>query len=140
MWHTSYTHVIQGNSWLLMVESQIDILILGFLFGHKCYKYSSGLYKPILNIYIFIKNQWHKKFVNPMSFDLLNCSLKIWDSIRILIPKVGTIWKYVRSFPHTLSHSWECECDYWVGFSTHTFPCRCFDRQPKARVVTKTLN
>jgi len=141
MWHTSYTHIIQGNSWLLMVESQIDILTLGFFFDHNlCYKYSSGSYKPILNIYIFKENQWYKKFLNPMSFDLSNCFLKIRDSIKTLTSKVGTTWKCVCSFPHTLSHSWECECDYWVAFSACTFPCRCLGGQPKARVVTKTLN
>ncbi len=36
MWHASFTHVIQGDSWLLMVKSQIDILIPNLLLTITC--------------------------------------------------------------------------------------------------------
>jgi len=55
MWHGTYTYVIQGDSWLLMVESQINILNPNPSFGHNlCFKYSNGSCEPILNIYVLI--------------------------------------------------------------------------------------
>jgi hypothetical protein len=90
MWRSTCTHVIQGDCWLLMVESQIDTLIFGPSFGHNlCYKYSNGSCKPISNIYISKKFHWYKKFFNPMSFNLWNLSLNIQNSIGIIIPKLG---------------------------------------------------
>jgi hypothetical protein len=53
MWHTTFTHIIQCDSWLLVVKNQIDIFTLGLFFGHNlCYKYSNGSYEPILKIYV----------------------------------------------------------------------------------------
>jgi hypothetical protein len=43
MWHAFCTHGTQGDSWLLMVRNQIDILIPSPSFGHNlCHKYSNG--------------------------------------------------------------------------------------------------
>jgi hypothetical protein len=43
MWHASYIHVTQDDSWLLVVKGQIDILIPNFSFNHNlCRKYSNG--------------------------------------------------------------------------------------------------
>jgi hypothetical protein len=40
MWHATCTHVIQGDSQLLMVGNQIGTLIFGLSFSHNlCYKY-----------------------------------------------------------------------------------------------------
>jgi hypothetical protein len=51
MWHTTFMQVNQGNSRLLVVESQIDTLTPSPSFGHNlCFKYSNGKSKPILNI------------------------------------------------------------------------------------------
>jgi len=51
MWHATYTHVLQGNSWLLMGGSQIGTLTPNPSFGHNlCFKYSNGSCKPILDI------------------------------------------------------------------------------------------
>jgi hypothetical protein len=70
MWHATYKHVIQGDSRLLMVGSQIDTLILNPSFGHNlCCNYSNGSCKPILNIYVLKSFLWYKEFFNPMSFD-----------------------------------------------------------------------
>ncbi len=53
MWHPTYKQVNQGDSWLLVVKSQIDNLIPNLSFGHNlCFKYPNGLCKPILDIYI----------------------------------------------------------------------------------------
>ncbi len=43
------------------------------------------------------------------------------------------------SFPHTLLHFQECECDSWVTFSAHTFPCPCLGRKSKVRVAIENL-
>jgi hypothetical protein len=53
MWHVNYAQVNQGDSWLLVVKSQIDTLILGLSFDHNlCFKYSNDSYEPILDIYV----------------------------------------------------------------------------------------
>jgi len=53
-------------------------------------KLQNGDYdKPILDIFVSKSFQWYKKLFNPMSFDLSNYSLKIWESIGIPIPKMG---------------------------------------------------
>jgi hypothetical protein len=87
MWHATCTHVIQGDSWLLMVASQIDILTPSLSFSHDlCYKYSNGSCEPILDIYVLRYFPWYKQVFNPMNFKPWNYSLKIWDSIRIPTP------------------------------------------------------
>jgi hypothetical protein len=119
-----------------MIKNQIDILTPGFSFGHNlCCKYSNGSCEPILDIYVSRNFQWYKELSNPMSFDLLNYFLKIQKSIAIPTPKVESIWECVSSFFHIPLHSQECECDFWVAFSTHTFPCLCLGREPKARIM-----
>ncbi len=51
MSHTTYTHLFQGNSQLLVGGSQINTLTPNPSFGHNlCFKYSSGLCEPILDI------------------------------------------------------------------------------------------
>jgi hypothetical protein len=53
MWHASCMNVTQGDSWLLMVDNQINILTPSLSFDHNlCCKYSNGSCKPILNIYV----------------------------------------------------------------------------------------
>jgi hypothetical protein len=90
MCHTPYTYVNQGDSLLLMVESQIDTLSHGPSFGHNlCCKYSNVYCSPILNIFVLRTFQRYKKVINLMSFDLPNHSLKIQVSIRTPTPKMG---------------------------------------------------
>jgi len=46
-----YTQRNQGDSWLLMVESQIDNLTLDLSFNHNlCFKYPNGSCEPTLHI------------------------------------------------------------------------------------------
>ncbi len=81
MSHSTYTQRIWGNSWLLMVGSQIANLTPSHSFGHNlCFKYPNGSYKPILDIYVPRDFQWYKELLNPLGFDPWNYSLKIWDS------------------------------------------------------------
>jgi hypothetical protein len=53
MWHAICTHLFQGDSHLLMGESQIGTLTPDPSFGHNlCFKYSNWSCEPILNIYV----------------------------------------------------------------------------------------
>jgi hypothetical protein len=116
-----------------MVGNQIETLTFGLSFSHNlCCKYSNGSCEPILNVYILRAFQWYNEIFNPMRFDPSNCSLKIQDSNS----QSESSLESVGSFPHPLLHSWECECDSWVAFSVHNFPCPCFGCKPKTRVVT----
>jgi len=70
MWHTTYMQINQGDSWLLVVRSQIGNLPFGLSFGHNlCFKSSNGSYDPISNIYVPRVFQWYNELFNPMSFD-----------------------------------------------------------------------
>jgi len=72
----------------------------------------------ILDIYILRDFEEYNELFNPMSFDLYNCSLKIWEFIGTLISKVGAclgVWGFIPSHFPTLSgarnvipgfHSW----------------------------------
>jgi hypothetical protein len=45
-----------------------------------------------------------------MGFDPCNCFLKIWDSIRMLTPKVGVhlgVWRFIPSHSPTLPGVWD---------------------------------
>jgi hypothetical protein len=90
---------------------QFDSLILGPSFGHNlCFRCPNGSCKPILNIYISRYFQWYKKILNPMCFDPCNYSLKIWKSIEIPTPKVGThfrTWKFIPLHSPTLPRAWD---------------------------------
>ncbi len=89
IWHATYTHIIQGDYWLLVVGSQIGTLTLNPSFNHNlCYKYSNGSWEPILDIYVSKVFQWYKEFFNTLKFDSLNLSLKIRNSIGIPTLKV----------------------------------------------------
>jgi hypothetical protein len=106
MWHVTWTQGNQGKSWLLVVRSQIANLTLGLSFSHNlCLKCPNGLCEPILNIYILKNFQWYKKRLNPMGFDPCNRSLKIRESIRTLVPKVGVplgVWGFIPSHSFAL--------------------------------------
>jgi len=89
--------------------------------------------------HLLFKNffQWYKEVFNPMSFDLSNYSLKIWDSIGFPTLKMEVhlgVCGLIRS--HTFSHSWECECDFWVALSAYTFPSPRFGCELKIKVAT----
>jgi len=110
MSHTSYTHVIQDDSQLLVVRNQIDILIPDPSFGHNlCCKYSNGSWEFILNIYVLRTFQWYKEIPNPIIFDPSNRSLKIWDFVKTPISKVGVhlgVCGLTPSHSPTLSEVW----------------------------------
>jgi hypothetical protein len=110
MSHATYTQGCWGDSWLLMVGSQIANLILNPFFGHNlCLKCSNGSYEPILDIYVSRSFQLYKKLLNPLSFDPWNCSLKIWKSTGTPIPKVEAplgMWRFIPSHFPTLLGAW----------------------------------
>ncbi len=105
MWHATCTQVNQGDSWRLVVKSQIGILIPGHSFGHNlCLKYPNGSCEPNLDINVSRDFQWYKEFFNPMSFDPCNHPLKIRESIGAPTPKVQVhlgMWGFIPS--HSLA-------------------------------------
>jgi len=83
----------------------------GLYFSHNfCFKCPNGSCKPILGIYVLGSFQWYKELFNPMGFDPWNCSLKIQESIRILIPKMEVhlgVWRFIPSHFPTLLGAWD---------------------------------
>jgi hypothetical protein len=72
MWHATYTHLFQGDSWLLMGGNQIGTLTFGPSFGHNlCFKYSNGSCEPILDIYVSKSFQWYIYIIQlVLTFDI----------------------------------------------------------------------
>jgi hypothetical protein len=111
MWHATCMQGNRGDSWLLMIGSQIDNLIPSLSFGHNlCFKCPNGSYEPILDIYVPRAFHWYKKLFNLMGFDPFDCSLKIQKFIWTPIPKVGAhlgVWGFIPSHSPTLSGAWD---------------------------------
>jgi hypothetical protein len=99
MWHATCTQVNYSDSWLLEVRSQVANLIPNLSLSHNlCFKYPNGSSELILDIHVSRAFQWHKKLFNSMIFDPYNHLLKIQESTRIPIPKVGAhlgVWGFI---------------------------------------------
>jgi len=119
MWHTTCTQGNQGDSRLLVVESQIVNLTPNPFFGHNlCFKCLNRWYKPISNIYVSRAFQWYKERFNLMSFDPCNCPLKIWKSIKTPTPKVGVhlgVWGFISSHSLALPGAWNMTSMLIIG-------------------------
>ncbi len=106
MWPATFMQLSKGDSRLLMVKSQIDTLILDPSFDHNlCFKYSNGTCETILDIFVPRFFQLYKENSNTMTCDPCNRSLKIWESIKTPIPKVGAhlgVCGFILSHPPTL--------------------------------------
>jgi hypothetical protein len=110
MWQGTFTQGNWGNSWLLVVRSQIGNLTPDLSFGHNlCLKCPNGSCKPILDIYVWRDFQWYKELFNSRSFDPWSCSLKIQKSIGTPTPKMGVhlgVWRFFPSHSSALSGAW----------------------------------
>jgi len=107
MSHATYTQGNRGDSWLLVVRSQIGNLTFGPFFGHiLCFKYSNGLCEPILNIYV------PRSFNDTRNFSIrwvLTPAIAFWKSIGTLIPKMSAhlgVWGFIPSRSLALSGTW----------------------------------
>jgi hypothetical protein len=106
MSHATCTQGNRGDSWLLVVGSQIANLTPGLSFGHNlCFRCLNGWCKPILDIYDSIDFQWYKKFLEPLGFGLCNRSLNIKSLPGFQLPTWEFTWECEGSFSHTLLHS-----------------------------------
>jgi hypothetical protein len=120
MWHVTCTQGSQGDSWLLMVGSQIGNLTPDPSFGHNlCFNHPNESCEPILNTFMFqeffndIKNFW-TQWVWPMRY------FKIQESIGTTTPKMGVhlkVWRYSLTFSFTLMNM---KCDYWASLLART--------------------
>jgi hypothetical protein len=115
-------------------------LTLGLSFGHNlCLKCPNGSCEPILNIYILTIFRWYMKVFNPMGFGPCNHSLKIWESVGTLTPKVGAhlgVWGFIPSLSYTRR---SMKCDSQASLLARTFTSPCFGHEPKAKVATLVL-
>jgi hypothetical protein len=106
MLNATFTQGNRGDTWLLVVGSQTTNLASDPSFGHNlCFKCLNESCEPILDIYVPRNFQWYKELLNPMCFDLFNCSLKIRKSMRTLILKMGVhlgVWMFILTLSHTL--------------------------------------
>jgi hypothetical protein len=138
MLHATCTQGNRGDSWFLMVKSQIVNLTFGPSFDHNlCFRCSNGSCEPISDIYIPRAFQWYIKCFNPISFDPCNRSLKIWESIGTPTPKVGAhlgVWRFIHSL--TLFHTpRNMRCDSRASLLAYTLTSPCLGREPKSRVA-----
>ncbi len=147
MWHATCKHVIQGDYWILVVGNQIDTLTSDLSFGHNLFcKYSNGSWYPILDIYILKYFQWYKEILNPMNFEPSNCSLKIWDSVRIPNSQsgspLGSVWAHSITLFHTPgSVNVTAKLHSWLApFHALAFQYPFLGYEPKVRVVIVSLN
>ncbi len=110
MLHATCTQGNRGDSWLLVVRSQIANLTPSLSFGHNlCFKNPNGSCEPILDIYVLRTFHWYKEHFNPMSFDPCNFFLKIWESIGTPTPNVGIhlgVWGFIPSHSPTFFGAW----------------------------------
>ncbi len=93
-----------------------------------------------LDIYVLRAFQWYKKLFDPMGFNPCNFSMKIRESIKTPIPKMGAhlgMWMFIPSHSPTLSGAWN------VTPGLHSWPASFaspyFGREPKVRVTTNLL-
>jgi len=111
MSHATWKKVNQGDSWILVVGSQIGSLTPDLSFSHNlCFKYPNGSCERNLDICIQRSFQWYKKCFDAMNFDPCNPPLKIWKSIGSPTPKMRVhlgVWGV--SFPHVFLHPQEHE-------------------------------
>jgi len=109
-----------GDSWLLVVRSQIVNLIFGpFFYYNLCVKWPNRSCEHILNIYVPRAFQWYKEIFNPMGFCPYNFFLKIRESIRTPTSKVGAqlgLWGFIPSHSLALPGAWN------VTPRLHTWP------------------
>ncbi len=131
MSHATCTQGNQGDSWLLVVGSQIANLTPGPSFGHNlCFKCPNGWCEPILDIFVSIAFQWYEELLKPLGFDLCNHSLNIRESTGPPTPKVEAplgVWGFILS--HFLSLP--------ASFLARNLASPCLGRKPKAKVTTE---
>jgi hypothetical protein len=106
MSHATCTQGNWGDSWLLVVGSQIANLTLDLSFGHNlCFRCPNGSCEPILDIYVSINFQWYEDFFKPLGFDPCNHSLHIRESTETPTPNMGVhlgVWGFFPSHSFAL--------------------------------------
>jgi hypothetical protein len=110
MFHVTCTYKNQGDSRLLVVESQIVNVTPNLSFGHNlCFRCPNGSCEPILDIYVPRDFQWYKERLNSMNFNPCNHPLKVWKSIGTPTPKMGVhleVWGFIPSHSFAFPGAW----------------------------------
>jgi hypothetical protein len=139
MWHATWMHENRGDSWFLVVGSQISNLIPNPSFGHKlCFKYQMGHASPFKTSMFQELSNDIKNFSIQWFLTLVITFWKFGNPFRLQLPKWKLIWECRGSFPLTFLHYQEHEMWLPGSLLAHTFASPCLGREPKARVVTWT--
>jgi hypothetical protein len=135
--HTPYTHINQGDSWLLVVWNQIDIMTPNLSFGHNlCCKYLNGSCKPILDIYISKSFQWCKEIFNPMFWPLKSLSKDLGFHKNFNSQgesPLGSVWAHSLTLFHIPK---SVNVTLELHFRLVAFHASCLGREPKSKVMT----
>jgi len=139
MWHATHKQGNQGDSRLLVVESQISNLTPGLSFGHNLsFKCPNGSCEPIFDIYVTRVFQKYNEFFSPMSFDPLQSPFENSKIHRDSNSQSGSSLGSVGVHSLTFSYIPESmKCDSWASLLARTFASPCLGREPNAKVVTK---
>jgi hypothetical protein len=111
MWHVTCTQGNWGDSWLLVVGSQIVNLTPDPCFGHNlCFKSPNGSCEPILDMYVLRAFQWYKERLNPMNFRPYIALWRFGNPFGTPTPKMGVylgVWGFIPSPSFALLGAWD---------------------------------
>jgi hypothetical protein len=124
VFHSTYTHQNQVDSWLLVVGSQTANLTPDPSFNHNlCYRCPNGSCEAILDIYTSRPFQWYREHFNARCFDPCDWVLNFWESRRT--PK--SHFRECEWRPHTsLKVGLQHKEFHWIasnhGYNVFTIP------------------
>jgi hypothetical protein len=138
MLHVTCTQGNRGDTWLLVVGSQIANLTPSLSFVHNlCLKCPNGSCEPISDIYVPRDFQWYKELFNSMGFDPLQLFFEDsgvnWDSNSQSGSSLGSVKVHSLTLSCTPR---SMKCDSRASHLARTFTSPCLGREPKARVAT----
>jgi hypothetical protein len=112
--HATCTHTSRIDSQHFVVGSQTANLTPALSFCHNlCCRCPNGSCEPIWNIYASINFQWYKELLNARCFDLCNRSLKVRESTKTPIPKMGAHLGVILTLSHTPRGPRSCKLLPW---------------------------
>jgi hypothetical protein len=131
----------RGDSWLLVVKSQIANLTPGPSFGHNlCFKCQNGSCELILDIQVPRDFQWYKELLNFNEFWPLWLLSKNLEVHRDSNSQSGSSLGSVKVHSLTLSYTFgSMRCESPASLLARSLASPCFGCKPKVRVTTLNL-
>jgi hypothetical protein len=132
MWHTTCTQGIQGDSQLLVVESQIVNSTPDLSFADNfCFNHPNGSCEPILEIYILRVSNDIRNFTIQWVLPLQSLSEKLGihrDSNSQSASSLGNVEVHSLTLSHTPG---SMECDSQASLLARTFVSLAFVASPR---------